>query len=579
MAMSKPRLERMIQGIREDLLRQPVSKADRERIAERITQWQTIAPFLDLTEAEEEEIEGSGRVPIQRRTMLKIWSNRFQENATYMKLIEIFWNQDRLDLAEVVCDVLRKQQNAPPPAPPVQPPTHQVLIRPNGEPHSGASIGHLNGASVTNTAPNNTTRFPPSRNGDTFTQPPQAHHQPAPYPGLPNTSSNSLQQARVAPDHSVPLPSLKPGKDPSTPLVNQGEGVFFSSDYTPNTDMKLFCSPSDKFTFSSSYWGLPILGYDGEGTVAAVIDTGICVHTAFLQCVNKNGNVYPKILFAKNFTVDPPDDNFNDVNGHGSRSAGILAGLPYQGAFDVNDRNNKGVFPGGIAPAAQLIICRTAHDPASFSIQACINALDWLIQIQSEGRCKVDVVSMSFGGTGYRRNEELEKRIRILNQNHGTICVAAGSNTGRTLSEAKSICYPAKFEGVICVGAHDSYGNRAPFSPKGAEMEFLAPGKCIGAPVPAHTHALSCGDGTSSAAPAIAGLVCLLIQMAKRAGPPSSEYISRVEIMRTLLIEMSNTKDRNSEYGYGSLTPSKWLKKQIDLKLEEFAWIIKDNLQ
>ena len=523
MAMSKPSLERMIRGIREDLLRQPVKDTDIGTIAKKITEWQAMAPFLGLTAEDEEDIEESGKVKVQRITTLKIWSRKFTDDATYMKLIQIFWDQDRLDLAEVVCDVLRKQQNAPPPAPPVQPPTQVELqsqnlevstsgglIRSNGGPYSGTSIG--------------------------------------------SSSQAGSTESRVATDSSSPLPY----KGASNSGADMPPSIQFLSDFKPETHgVGAFDTEEELRTaFPSKYYGLEQNERRGEGTTVAVLDTGINLNHLAFQSKFQSRNI-----IRVNFTTNPddPNDDIQDIDGHGSHCAGVVAGSPCK--CTVGDKTVQ--FPGGVAHGARLVVCRVAKDRKHFDSAAIVGALNWLIKEKrnTQESVKVDIVVMSFGAPSMSTYLDIEGKILDLT-NLGVTCIAAAGNSGMVLQNA--LCYPALFDNVICIGAHGSKGKPAPCTPIGGDIDYLGPGVDIYAPSYENNDGLMCASGTSCAAPAVAGLVCMLIQRARKLpydmqiqGRHVSQYVSKTRVIRQLLKEISSSRGvaRDKESGFGSLDP------------------------
>ena len=79
------------------------------RISLSITEWRTLAPFLGLTEAEEEAIarDYHDSMATQRIAVLRRWKGKSGSSATYKKLCKVFWQLDRRDLVEVVCRLLR----------------------------------------------------------------------------------------------------------------------------------------------------------------------------------------------------------------------------------------------------------------------------------------------------------------------------------------------------------------------------------------------------------------------------------------------------------------------------------------
>jgi len=155
--------------------------------------------------------------------------------------------------------------------------------------------------------------------------------------------------------------------------------------------------------------------------------------------------------------------------------------------------------------------------------------------------------------------------------------VAGAGKDGRK----EDIKYPAKINNVLCIGAHDPFENRAPFSPAGREMDFLAPEVNIGSPSisGARDDALTVGEGTSCAAPAVAGLICLLVQYANDAGL-ANEVIHDTKVIYALLKEMSTSggvsANYNNEYGYGALKPHKFFDKLHIHGFKELHRVIRD---
>ena len=70
-------------------------------------EWEELAPYLDLTETDEEDIKTkySNRPRLMRREALRIWKHKNGSKATYRKLIVVFCSQGRADVAEKVRDL------------------------------------------------------------------------------------------------------------------------------------------------------------------------------------------------------------------------------------------------------------------------------------------------------------------------------------------------------------------------------------------------------------------------------------------------------------------------------------------
>ena len=70
-------------------------------------EWEELAPYLDLTETDEEDIKTkyANRPRLMRREALRIWKHKNGSKATYRKLIVVFCSQGRADVAEKVRDL------------------------------------------------------------------------------------------------------------------------------------------------------------------------------------------------------------------------------------------------------------------------------------------------------------------------------------------------------------------------------------------------------------------------------------------------------------------------------------------
>ena len=109
----RPSLEDILKDIPHEKLNQPCRDDHLSEIALSITDWQSIAPFLGLTEAEIEEIEGDrAKTRPQKIAMLWKWRKRFGRKATYRKLVKVFWKLKRADLVEEVRELLLTESSS-----------------------------------------------------------------------------------------------------------------------------------------------------------------------------------------------------------------------------------------------------------------------------------------------------------------------------------------------------------------------------------------------------------------------------------------------------------------------------------
>ena len=82
-------------------------------LAKSMTKWRDLAPFLNLTEAEQEEIveQHQRDLRLQKREALQKWKEKKGGEATYRRLIVIFCTQGRVDLAEILKGLLLTREN------------------------------------------------------------------------------------------------------------------------------------------------------------------------------------------------------------------------------------------------------------------------------------------------------------------------------------------------------------------------------------------------------------------------------------------------------------------------------------
>ena len=90
-------------------MNEPCSEKHLAKISLSISDWRGISPFLDLTEADEQEILGAIpplSVRSQKIAMLRLWKKRQGTNATYEQLCHAFRECEMLDLVEKVQKLL-----------------------------------------------------------------------------------------------------------------------------------------------------------------------------------------------------------------------------------------------------------------------------------------------------------------------------------------------------------------------------------------------------------------------------------------------------------------------------------------
>jgi serine protease len=259
----------------------------------------------------------------------------------------------------------------------------------------------------------------------------------------------------------------------------------------------------------------------------AVIDTGVDNDHPDLAGRIDAENAY-------NFTDDGMEDNY----GHGTHVAGIIAALT---------DNNQGV--AGVSWAGEILPVKALKDDGGGTNISVADAILYAAGLHEDidNPEPVDIINLSLGGGGY--SQLLEDAVNRAAEKGIVLVAAAGNNS-------YGIDYPAAYENVIAVGAVNSSGSRASYSNTGRQLDFMAPGGDSSNGI-LSTFPDDSGDlyeymqGTSMAAPHVAGLTALLLSL-----EPSfdSKSISTSELIRKRLQKTAlhpGSEEFNSEFGYG----------------------------
>ena len=263
-------------------------------------------------------------------------------------------------------------------------------------------------------------------------------------------------------------------------------------------------------------WNLEMLHdeeINGDGITVAILDSSI----------NKNHIAFANTtLNGKNYIDGKPDDYWcSNRELHGTMVAGIVAKT---------------------APKAEIFMCCVAEDK-SFKCSAIIKALEY---IRDEKECQV--IIMSFGGPPLTAEEEEKKpndkkvkyrieRKKLINElvGKGGVCVAAVGNDGLF---GDGIASPACLPNVIAVGGLDKDGSRLN-NPGQDQIDVYAPGEMVSSPSANNNSNYLEGKGSSCAAPAIGGIVALLMQQARECGV----QVSNIELLKKLFSHMTKKID------------------------------------
>ena len=255
----------------------------------------------------------------------------------------------------------------------------------------------------------------------------------------------------------------------------------------------------------------------GAGVTVAVIDSGIVKHP------DLDANVLPGYDFITEPSIardgngrdsDPTDQGnweeagvcgadaeASESNWHGTHVAGSIAAIM---------NNKRGIV--GVAPSTKILPVRALGMCGGYDSDIA-DAMVWAAGGTVEGvpanSNPAKIINLSLGGEG-TCPATYSKAIAEVNK-RGAILVVAAGNDGQDASKVA----PANCGGSIVVGATDQEGKRSDFSNYGKLVDVSAPGSSIMSTVDLGTT-VSTGagyteyDGTSMAAPQVAGVIALM---------------------------------------------------------------------
>jgi uncharacterized protein YjdB len=261
-------------------------------------------------------------------------------------------------------------------------------------------------------------------------------------------------------------------------------------------------------------WGLKKIRADeawdtttGDATVSiAVIDTGIAGHPDLDQNLDR--------VWVKDFS----GEGITDTDGHGTHVSGTIGAV-----------GNNEIGVTGVNWNVKIIPLKVFQGDGAPS-DLIVNALDYLVELQKDGKVRVHAVNLSLGGWIPLSPEEMKdsayyRAHKALDDTNKTVIVVAAGNEGQEVgAPAKytdieegvfqgGYVYPASFttglKNMIVVGATDRDDKGAKLSNwSRTAVDIAAPGVGILSTVPGGTY--ESWQGTSMAAPHVAGAVGLL---------------------------------------------------------------------
>jgi subtilisin len=284
-------------------------------------------------------------------------------------------------------------------------------------------------------------------------------------------------------------------------------------------------------------------GYTGSGIVVAVIDSGVDYKHPDLDSniwinfkeiagngKDDDGNGYVDDVRGWDFIGN--DNNPIDLDGHGTHIAGIIAA------------ENNGIGTTGVAPNAKIMPIR-ALDALEGT------TADVVAGIRYAANNGANVINVSIG-----RNFpsiELESAISYA-VSKGSVVVFASGNDGDSVPD-----FPARYATNygIAVGAIASDNQVANFSDRSGSRLIdyvVAPGVNVYSTLPNGQYGLN--DGTSMAAPHVAGVAALILSANPNLSPAQVESIITTTANPNQVRDLTSSTAMSASAKFDSVTGS-----------------------
>ncbi|WP_461182452.1 S8 family serine peptidase [Virgibacillus kimchii] len=282
------------------------------------------------------------------------------------------------------------------------------------------------------------------------------------------------------------------------------------------------------------------MGINGQGTVVASIDTGAdWEHPALKEKYRGYDPSTGEVDHTYSF-FDPVNDEEvpYDDNSHGTHVTGTMVGSEEDGSNQI-----------GMAPGAQWISVQAFTDAGAYDTDL-LDAAQWILAPGDDVTKAPDVVNNSWGG-GPGLDEWYRDAVTAWRASGIFPVFAAGNTTLTNPGGPGSVAVPANYPESFAVGATDANDYLANFSLRGPspydeiKPDISAPGVNIRSAMPGGGYDYK--NGTSMAAPAVAGVVALLRQLDANLSVQEIEQV----LMDTAVERTDNEYPDAPNNGYG----------------------------
>ncbi len=288
----------------------------------------------------------------------------------------------------------------------------------------------------------------------------------------------------------------------------------------------------------------------GSGVTVAVVDSGIDTGNAHLPAGRAVADGRTLLDPVEGWTPDPV--GHNDLSGHGTAVASLIAGRPVQGSGQVGLAKDATLLPIQVFGVSRE---QQGSDARLAALTPRTDRLAQGIRTAAELGAKVINVSLSLDAP----DQGLADAVAFAAE-HGALVVASAGDRGTATSTTDGPRYPAALPGVVSVTSVTSAdGVDTAANIQGPHITAAAPGQGLNA---AFGHVGDCllggAPATSFATPLVSATAALLAQRYPAEGPALWKY--RIEA--SALRPRTDTKD--AALGWGIVSPYDALTMTLD---------------
>ncbi|WP_432738739.1 S8 family serine peptidase [Maridesulfovibrio sp. FT414] len=301
-------------------------------------------------------------------------------------------------------------------------------------------------------------------------------------------------------------------------MINEISGLPEVESFSPNYIRKKRAVPDDpqfgnQWSLQNTSAGINMpaawdISTGSSNVVIAVIDSGLDLRHEDMKDslwvnpydtfngIDDDGNGVVDDVYGISINSGVSSNSTEDrdtEDGHGTVVSSVIAAT-----------GNNGIGVSGISWNSRIMVLR----PDNNSDSEIIIAINYIIDKKQKG-INIPVVNMSIGGSS--GNPIVRDKIQELADN-GIIFVTSAGNDSYDNDSSAIREYPASYDipNIISVGASDRNGDKASFSHFGQyTVDLFAPGVDITAASRGGGYSTDANDGTSFAAPHVAGTIAL----------------------------------------------------------------------